>query len=33
MLGCYSNSKLAFGATIEADTMVCGHLPYEREEK
>jgi hypothetical protein len=27
VLGCDSNSKLAFGATTEADAMVCGHVP------
>ena len=27
VLGCDSKSKLAFGATTEADTMVCGHVP------
>ncbi len=27
VLGCDSKSKLAFEATIEADTMVCGHVP------
>jgi hypothetical protein len=25
VLGCDSNSKLAFEATTQADTMVCGH--------
>jgi hypothetical protein len=30
VLGCNSKSKLAFGATTEADTMVCGHVPKER---
>jgi hypothetical protein len=33
VLGCDSNSKLAFGATAEADTMVCGHVPGERGDK
>ncbi len=27
VLGCVSNSKLAFEATTQADTMVCGHVP------
>jgi hypothetical protein len=27
VLGCVSNSNLAFEATTQADTMVCGHVP------
>jgi hypothetical protein len=27
VLGCVSNSKLAFEATTQADIMVCGHVP------
>ncbi len=27
VLGCDSKSKLAFEASTEADTMVCGHVP------
>jgi hypothetical protein len=30
VLGCDSKSKLAFEATTEADTMVCGHVPYKK---
>ncbi len=33
VLGCDFNSKLAFGATTEADTMVCGHVPEERGDE
>ncbi len=33
VLGCDSNSKLAFEATTEADTMVSRHVPKERGGK